>query len=544
MTQVLRDQGAALAEVTIVQALDAIRKQDFDQRHRAGSPGLPRGLDQRRRPPEPRPDLHGGRASDEAGKEFHRAVELGPGVPENWLAYVQYLVQAKQLDQARAVIEAARKALPADRATSTLAQCSLAIGDAEQAEALIKQAMDAEGKADDLAALRLAVDVSLRQNRLDKADRTWTGSPDRRPLPRTTRPGPTGPAPRCSWPRPAGRPRPGAGAGRQNLADDPESVEDQSLRATILALRPARRGEAVAILEHLAATNRLGDDQRFLLAQLYLGQGEGAKYQDEMLRLLDLKARNPRHLAHFVNHWIGRNQLDQADRWLAELKKADPRGLPALELEARLLDLRKRRPELLALLEARGREVPDQIGAVADLLNRYGFAKEAEAAYKAFVARDPKQPERVLALAQFLARQDRVGRGDGDPQESLDDLPARAVSPPSRCRSTTPRRRVRPRDGRWKPGWPRLSGSSPTRSGLASKLGVIWIRQGRFDEAEGLFRRLLAGDPDNADALNNLAWLLALPGQGKARGGSGADRSRHRRSRGSLRHWSIPGPSS
>ncbi len=41
-------------------------------------------------------------------------------------------------------------------------------------------------------------------------------------------------------------------------------------------------------------------------------------------------------------------------------------------------------------------------------MNRYGFAKEAETAYKAFIARDPKQPEPVLALAQFLARQDRV----------------------------------------------------------------------------------------------------------------------------------------
>ena len=119
--------------------------------------------------------------------------------------------------------------------------------------------------------------------------------------------------------------------------------------------------------------------RRFLLAQLYLGERNEEKYQSEMLKLLDLKARNPQHLAHFVNYWIGRNQLDQADRWLAELKKAEPQGLAALELEARLLDLRKRKPELLALLEARGREVPDQIGPVADLFNRYGFAKEAEA---------------------------------------------------------------------------------------------------------------------------------------------------------------------
>jgi len=56
----------------------------------------------------------------------------------------------------------------------------------------------------------------------------------------------------------------------------------------------------------------------------------------------------------------------------------------------------------------------------------------------------------------------------------------------------------------------------PDATLLASKLGVIGIRQGRFDEAEGLFRRLLASNPDNVDALNNLAWLLALRDQGKA----------------------------
>ena len=59
-----------------------------------------------------------------------------------------------------------------------------------------------------------------------------------------------------------------------------------------------------------------------LLAQLYLSERNEEKYQSEMLKILDVKARNAQHLAHFVNYWIGRNQLDHADRWLAELKKA------------------------------------------------------------------------------------------------------------------------------------------------------------------------------------------------------------------------------
>jgi Flp pilus assembly protein TadD len=55
----------------------------------------------------------------------------------------------------------------------------------------------------------------------------------------------------------------------------------------------------------------------------------------------------------------------------------------------------------------------------------------------------------------------------------------------------------------------------PEALGLSARLGAIWIRQGRFDEAEALYRRIRAGEPDNAEALNGLAWLLALREQGK-----------------------------
>jgi predicted Zn-dependent protease len=228
-----------------------------------------------------------------------------------------------------------------------------------------------------------------------------------------------------------------------------------------------------------------------------------------MFKLLNLKVRDPQHLAHFVNYWIGRDQLDQADRWLAELKKAQPQGVAALELEARLLDLRKRKPQLLALLEARGREVPDQIGLVADLLNRYGFVKEAETAYKAFIARGPKQPERVLALAQFLARQDRVAEAIESLKKAWSTCLPEQVAAASLSLYDVPsadetqRRQVE--------AWvAEAVRKHPEAVVLASKLGVIRIRQGRFDEAEGLFRGLLASNPNNVDALNNLAWLLAL----------------------------------
>jgi len=56
----------------------------------------------------------------------------------------------------------------------------------------------------------------------------------------------------------------------------------------------------------------------------------------------------------------------------------------------------------------------------------------------------------------------------------------------------------------------------PDAALLTANLVALWIRQGRFDEAEALCRRALASNPDNARALNALAWLLALRDQGKA----------------------------
>jgi tetratricopeptide (TPR) repeat protein len=253
----------------------------------------------------------------------------------------------------------------------------------------------------------------------------------------------------------------------------------------------------------------LGVDEKFLLAQLYLGQREEQKYQGEMIELLSPKVRDPRHLAHYVNHWIDRNQLDQADHWLGELKKADPRGMPAVELEARLLDLRKRRPELLALLEAHGRDVPAEIGGVADLLDRYGFAKEAESAYKAFIALDPKQPERSLALAQFFTRHDRVTEAMEMLKQAWSTCPAEKVAVAALkvydAPSADASQRAQVKE------WLEQAIEQRTEARpLQPKLGTILYLEGRFDDAQETYRKVLAHDPDDAESLTDLAWVLAM----------------------------------
>ncbi len=516
VSRVLRGQGAALDEITIEKALDAIRRQDFDrgitlarqvfpERSTSFSDHLTMG----------RLYMAAGR-KDEAGKEFRRAVDLGPGVPQSWLTYVVFLVQTKQLDQARGVVEAARRALPPERATITLAQCWSALGDDQRAEDLVDKALSAEGKSNDPDALRTAVTLYRRRSRLDKAERCLDmldrqanlAASDRSWSNRT----------RANMLLAKGRRSDRERALRlvdENLARDRNNNEDQVLKVGVLALLPGRRGEAIAILEKLATAGGLSASNRFLLAQLHLIQGDEKKYQDEMQKLLVGKAPDPRYLTHFIDFCIRRHELDQADRWLADLKKADPKGLAALEREARLLDLRKRRPELLALLDAHGRAVPDQVGSVAGLLDLYGFAREAEAAHRAFVARDPGQPLRALTLAEFLARHDRVSEAMEILKTAWSTCPKDRVAGAALTLFDAPsageaeRRQIQ--------AWvAEAVRNQPAAVALQAKLASIWLMEGRIDAAAACYRRVLAGSPDNGEALNNLAWLLALQSTGRS----------------------------
>jgi cellulose synthase operon protein C len=514
LAQMLRDQGAALDEITIVRALDAIRKQEFDR-------GIALARQVFRQASQNYSDhLMLGRIyrtaarSDEAGSEFRRAVDLSPGVPESWLTYIQHLVQTGQLGKAKTAVEAARGALPADSRTVTLAECSLMVGDLKQAETLIHTVL--KEKPRDPTSLRIAADLYLALNRLDTVneyldklqqvagvstgERAWGNRTRIALLLRTG--------------RLADRDEALTLVDR-NLRNNPDSIEDLGLKAAILAQRSDRRGEAIKVLERPAVADRLEAKERFLLAQLYLSERNEQKYMSEMLKLVNQKVRNPQHLVHFITYWIGRNQLDQADRWLSELKQAEPEGQLALQLEARLLDIRKRKPELLTLLETRGREVPDQIGQVADLLDHYGFAQQAEAAFKAFIAVDTTKPERALALARFMAHHDRVAEAMELLKKAWSTCAPEQVVAAALSLYDAPsageaeRRQVET----WLAD---AIGKRPELVLLASKLGVIRIRQGRFDEAERLFRQGLASDPDNLDVLNNLAWLLALQSPSKA----------------------------
>jgi tetratricopeptide (TPR) repeat protein len=510
LPQLFRDRDIAIPELTMVNAINAMRKGDFDQgialARQVISDASTSFADQLTLG---RFYLTAGR-TEEAGKYLKRAVDLGPGVPDTWLSYVHYLVQVKHLDQAKAAVEALRKALPTDRLT--LVRCLVMVGDTVQAEKLIESAL--EDKPGDPATLRLAVSFYLEKGLTEPAGMY---------LQRLAAPAAGATDDDLNW---ANRARASllVGKGRssdadqalrlidQNLSTKPDSIEDLRLKASILAQRSSRGDEAIRILEPLTAANLLTPDEGFLLAQLYLRGGQEAKYQQQMLKILEGNEKASLHLAHYTNYFISRNQLDQAERWLAVLRAQEPKGKWVLELEAALLKVRGRQLDLLTLLETRGREAPDQLGVVANLLNRYGFTKQAGEAYKAFVARDPKQPERRLALVPVLAGEGRTSEAFKILSEAWTACRPEQVAAAALALYDSPS--ADEAEKRQVEVWvAKAVEEVPAAVVLASRLGAIWNRQGRFEEAEALFRRLLLSNPDNPEALNGLAWLLALRDQ-------------------------------
>ncbi len=295
----------------------------------------------------------------------------------------------------------------------------------------------------------------------------------------------------------------------QNLAVAPGGSADRRLKATILATRPASRSQAIQILETLADRGELDRPGRFLLGQLYLSQGREDGYRREMQSVVKGDAVEPAHLAQYIAFLIRRNELGKVDGLLAELKRIDPSGLDWLNLQAALLETRKQGPKLLALLEAHGREFPDHLGRVADLLSRSGFAREAEQAYKANVARDPGRPQAVLKLVEFLGQQNRVQEAMSLLKKTWLSCPRDLVAMAALSVYDAPS--IRREDREQVDAWVTEAASKlPANPSLIVKLSGLRIRQGRFEEAERLCRQVLESRPDHAEALNNLAWLLAM----------------------------------
>ncbi len=450
----------------------------------------------------------------QAEPELRRAVELAGNAPEPWITLVQYLARTGQKQQARAAMEQARVQLPGDQAPLALARCFAEVGDVVQARAQLLAALAA--RPDDLAALRAAASFALATGALLDAEahlRKIIGLKSRAPDD-------------ADWARrllaivlaSSGRHRQSLEALKLlNLVDEgasylpaaAEPVDEIRAQAKVLSLRKNRDARRAAIrgLQHVIEREQPRPDDQYLLAQLYEADGNWSKAREQLRSLLAAHAENPVYLAHNTLILLRQGLTDEAQSWLDKLEKLEPTALRTLELKARLLKARGRAGEAVALLEALVHEKADQVGYVARLLEELGQVAAAEKLYRQFASRS-LEPQAILVLSGFLGRRNRLAEALDLCEKAWTSCPPEAVAA-----ATVAVLYSAPIDDaqcrRAAQSLERALRNTPRSAGLLFQLANIRSLEGRYPEAETLYRQSFTHDHNNSGPLTNLAWLRA-----------------------------------
>lgn len=453
--------------------------------------------------------LAAGRRGPEAEAALRRAVELAGDRPDAHVELVRYLAAAGLRDKAAAAAAAAAGALGEAKQPLALAECYRLAGRGDDADRLYRQALAAN--PDDPTTLREAGTRFIQAGRLRDAqpllEHLVALGPEAGDDARWARNSLALVLTAAGDPAQAGKvlallgldgPRPATTAG------DPAARDERRTQVRILALQrdDRRRREAAAMLEDLTSGADATPADLVLLGQLYEGLGEWKKARAKLVAAAEAD-RTARTIVPLAQALLRNKEFADVDRWLDRL---DPTP-GTVRLKAQALRDRGQAKEAVAYVEAFGGE-KRQPEAAAAILESLGQLGPAERAYRDLARAAPRGG---LALARFLGRHDRL-------DEALDlcDAAWASCPPPEVATATVevvngpgvgegPRARAAQRIEA-------ATGRDPDRRELVVSLAILRGLQGRYDDAEALYRKALAAEPRDVVALNNLAWLLALRG--------------------------------
>jgi tetratricopeptide (TPR) repeat protein len=500
---------------------------------------------------------------DEAVAELRKGVDLAPADPDHWLILVLFLVQGGRLASAEKVIPEAEAALPKDKAPLALARYCEILGLSYQqakrddqktksydaASSWFKKAREA--RPDDSSITRMYTELLILRGQIKEVEAQLTAILGRTPRPENMD--------EISWARRAFAAillsrndflsirkalalfEPVQGPAAQGPDGKPtRKPEDLQILARVYKAQgtPAYLKQAIATLEQLMPTGLANPDDRYLLASLYSGEGDWPKAreqyraiaaQTQLKRTPEALNRYIDYLDQYATELLRRSQdapdqegLIEAQELVERLKILRPESLDVLILEARLYRARNEVNKAVELIETGGSrpKLPaDSVQKLAAVAEEFGRADLAERLLKQLAAR-PDRLENRLPLALFLARTGRVG-----PALDLCEPLWKATANPQALVRTLlkvvldEKRKAEPAHVDRLAGWlQKALEQRPNSSILLIGLGNLRERQGRFAEAEELYRRDIdQGEGDKVVSLNNLAWLIVLR-DGKASG--------------------------
>jgi tetratricopeptide (TPR) repeat protein len=538
-------------------AFDALRNRDFE-----------RALELTRKALDDRPNDFQERCflaqilkiagrQDEAVAEVRKGVDMAPGEPDRWLNLILLMVQCGQLEKAEKVIPEAEAALPKDKIPLALARYCGVLGlgyqEAKQADlktkwcdtanSWFKKARDA--KPDDPAVSRIYTEFLIRSGQLAEVEAQLSAIVGRTPTDTNLD--------EISWARrklaaillsrndkqaarramalfePMERDAAARGPG-QKPAHQPEDLQILA-RAHVAQGTPEHVERAIAVLEELLPTGLADQDDRYLLARLYGGRGEWPKAREQYRAIVvqpELKRdaaalnRHTNYLGQYADELLKRAQTDadqeeliEAQDLIDKLKLLRPESADVLALQARLYKAKNEVSKAIELIETAGNRpnLPaDTVQKLAAVAEEIGQVDLAERLLKQLAAR-PDRAEDRLPLIRFLARTGRTGAA----LDLFEPLWKSAKNPEALVPALLDvllgeKIKAEPAQIDRAAGWLQKTLEQRPNSSIAMLgLGNLRERQGKFPEAEALYRRdIEQGGGDKMVSLNNLAWLIAL----------------------------------
>ena len=478
----------------------------------------------------------GNKLLEQAQTLYRQVVDDTPHQPEAWFAYIVHLWRVGETEQAKAAIEEAKTKLP-DMPASTrlisLAQYYEIVQSPGEAAKYYRLAVEAD-----------PADARLRMNVADFFNRIGQLAEAEKHLEHLLDPKNQTPEFAVTWAR-RRRAYTTAARGRYEdvlralrmLRNDAESgetaVADLRAQLSILSGRVSLRDrkDLIQILNQIDKRTPLSDQERLQLAALYSQSNQWAQAQPIYEALLQKDGANALYLSELLAAAL---KHEPADAQLAarlrprldRLRAVEPESIRTVVMSARFAKAFEKSEEAAtALRKVADRATQDagpggasvtseeriEVRIAAETAEELHLQPTAETLFR-FFAEHVEQPNDALVLATYLGRRSRFDDAltvvETQAKQCLPDaVGVTAVNVISLGEAPAPQ--VERAD--------RLLADAleaePQSLRLVTALAGLRTIQGRFDEAETLYRRVIAESPENAAALNNLAWLLAVTNQ-------------------------------
>jgi tetratricopeptide (TPR) repeat protein len=328
----------------------------------------------------------------------------------------------------------------------------------------------------------------------------------------------------------------------ENLRSKAASIEDKRERVYFLIVDPRKEkiGEAIQAMEELVKGTDATPEDNLDLAKLYLKKGDWDNYSKRMHSVLGAQKGvvPPAILVFYITTLLEKKELDDADNWLRTLEKTAPNLFDTVRLRAEYQFLRgtttKKATEASVFYKAAGDlamaflDNPDaqpkdrgqQLLLVAQVMEGFGdrlkaegkrvvakeFGDKAETLFESQRSKTVSQAGDIY-YAAYLARQKRV-------RECLELLElCSGKYPPERLYSTAfilVHSKAANAD-QYQQLEQILVAANKSNSviPLLLVLADLHTQQGQYDKSIADCREILAKDPRNYPALNNLGIGLA-----------------------------------